>query len=311
MRELQLLGAISELLTPASASTLKSVGDDAAVSLHSGPIATSVDQTVAGVHADMGHFTHEDFGWRSVATAISDLAAMGAVPAEVLLALALPVDTSEADARSLLAGADAAAVASGARIIGGDIVSSPTLSAAVTVIGTQQEEQQFTSRDGACAGDLVGVTGDLGASAAGLIQLRAGVTDELSLRHRRPTPRTLEGQALARAGVSSMIDISDGIATDAGHLGRASSVRLLIDLPSLPIGLGVAEVASQAGIDPFALATCGGEDFELLFTATREVADLIGTSIAGTQVSWIGSAVEGEPGTDLAEKNLTGWEHGA
>ena len=311
MRELQLLSAISELLTPASASTLNSIGDDAAVSLHSGPIATSVDQTVAGVHADMDHFTHEDFGWRSVATAISDLAAMGSVPADVLLALALPVNTSEADARSLLAGADAAAVASGARIIGGDIVSSPTLSAAVTVIGTQPEGQQFATRDGACAGDLVGVTGHLGASAAGLIQLRAGVTDELSLRHRRPTPRTLEGQALARAGVSSMIDISDGIATDAGHLGRASSVRLLIDLPSLPIRPEVAEVASQAGVDPLSLAACGGEDFELLFTATREVAELIGTSIAGTQVSWIGSVVEGEPGTDLAEKNLAGWEHGA
>ncbi|CAB4882373.1 MAG: thiamine-phosphate kinase [Actinobacteria bacterium] len=311
MLEPKLLEALAQLLTPAGPGTIRSIGDDAAVSDSRGPTATSMDQTVEGIHADMSVFTHADFGWRAVATAASDMAAMGALPADVFVALALPDGTSQEDAESVVAGADAAATACGARIIGGDIVSSPTLSAAVTIVGVDPLQPGFVGRGGAKLGDLIGVTGALGGSAAGLIALRAGdSTSAVAQRHLRPTARIAEGRALAATGVTSMIDISDGIATDAGHIGAASGVCLEIRLQDLPVEDGVEAIALQSGVEPAVFAATGGEDFELLFTADPECRAAVELAVGAVGVSWIGEVTASEPGTNLTRAGLAGWQHG-
>jgi len=310
MRELNLLDALWEIITPVDTPGSLGPGDDAAV-VNLGSSANtviSVDQTVSGVHADPRFVTPNDFGWRAVTTALSDLAAMGSTPEAVLIGLIFPADTKADDLKALATGADAAAVEAGARIFGGDVSTGPVLTASVTVVGSLRDGRPPVTRSAAEPGDLVGVTGMLGGSAAGLELLRANPSDPDGLRYRRPSARVNEGIALASAGVTSMIDISDGIATDAGHLGRASGARLDVDLMRLPIDPICHRAAESTGADPHVLAATGGEDFELLFTAPAAQVDAI-EAAADLSITWVGEVVAGEGGTSLSEAGLSGWQH--
>ena len=151
------------------------------------------------------------------------------------------------------------------------MVASPVLTVAVTAVGWADREQPLVGRDGALAGDLVGVTGRLGGAGAALAVMAGRAASdgaEAALaRARRPMPRLREGRALAAAGAHAMIDLSDGLAADAGHVGRASGVLLRVELDALPLELGVAEVAAELGIAPSHLAAGAGEDYELCFCA--------------------------------------------
>jgi thiamine-monophosphate kinase len=308
MRELELLDALWEIITPVTGLGELGPGDDAALIPLDGAAVVSVDQTVSGVHADSEFVTPADFGWRAVATALSDLAAMGCEANAVLIGLTYPPDFTAEDMKALAEGANSATTEAGARIFGGDVSTGPTLSAAVTVIGSAPTGLEPVTRSGAKVGDRVGVTGTLGASAGGLELLRAAATDPDGYRYRRPSALIAEGIALAGAGVSSMIDISDGIATDAGHIGRASNVSLAIDLELLPVDPICRRAAELLGVPAADLAATGGEDFELLFTAPTAAMELIENSVQ-RPVSWIGDVVEGDPGVALNKQGLSGWEH--
>lgn len=297
-------------------------GDDAAV-VSARPVAvTSIDTVAEGVHFDRSTHSPEDVGHKALGAALSDLAAMGADTGEAYVSLALPGDLEEDEALGLVRGMAALARRTGTTVAGGDVVHANTLVVTVSVTGWADSPEHLVGRDGARPGDLVGVTGTLGGSAAGLLLLGGGggeldpsVREALLGRHRRPEPLLAAGRVLAGAGASAMIDVSDGVAADAGHLATASAAGLELELARLPLAAGVEEVGRAAGRDPLELAATGGEDYELLFTAPEPAREEIEAAVAsaGTAVTWLGRAGAGVGmqlrGRDGAHVELAGYEH--
>jgi len=272
---------------------VRGVGDDAAVVRSAGKLCvTSVDAIVENVHFRLGEngATPAEVGHRALASALSDLAAMGAQSAEAYLVLGLSPGFTEAQALELVRGALQLAASTGTTLAGGDVVSAPVLTVCVTVVGWAEEEPELVGRDGVRIGDLVGVTGTLGS------------------RPSHPVPRLHEGRALAQAGAHAMIDISDGLATDARHIGERSGVRLEIELEELPLG---------EGVPGFQVAATTGEDYELCFCVSPEDRGAVEDALraaGGAQVTWIGHASAGAPGVSFLdargdEQHLEGFEH--
>lgn len=250
-------------------------GDDAAVTLPEGATATSIDAVVDGIHFHREWATPTQIGHKALAAALSDLAAMGAQTGEAYLALFVPPDLTRSDFFAIQEGVQKLAEETGTALVGGDLVRSPVLSLAVTVVGHRPEPKDFVTRAGARPGDLIVVTGELGGAGAGLALLnepelsdRSGLDrptiEALIRRQLEPRPQLEAGLALAIAGATAMIDISDGLGADAGHLAKAGRVQLAIDLTSTPFADGLAEVADVAGRDREVMGTGEGEDYELL-----------------------------------------------
>jgi thiamine-monophosphate kinase len=303
------------------------VGDDAAFVRAEGVTVTSVDVFVEGIHFRLATTSLRDLGHKCLAASMSDLAACGAAAGEAYLVLGLPRNTAEREVLELIEGAEELAVEIGATICGGDISASNELFVAVTAVGYASNETDLVSRDGARAGELVGVTGRLGGAGAGLVLLErkehglpVEVGEQLIERQRLPRPLLAAGAALARAGVSAMIDLSDGLASDAARISEESGVAIDIELSSVPLDEGVDAVARIVGASGAELAATAGEDYELLFTAPKNAQAKVESAAeaAGTVVTWIGTAGPAESGPDAAVRllddqgvaqPLSGWDH--
>jgi len=312
MGEFELLARIRERLPPAGSRVRLGSGDDAAITVPGGATATSVDALVDGVHFRREWSSPAQIGHKALATALSDLAAMGAEPGEAYVVLGIPEDFSEDACLELLDGMTALAGETGTALAGGDVTRAPTLTLAMTVVGHAPSPDDFLTRVGAHPGDALVVTGELGAAAAGLVlleadgqasspfvSLRATNSERAALigKQLEPLPRLEAGRALSEAGATGAIDISDGLGGDAGHLAAASGVGVRIEAEALPIADGVAEVAEAAGVEPLELAASGGEDYELLATLPPNRLDEARAAVAktGTVLTRIGEAVP-DPG---------------
>lgn len=282
--ERRLLHYLTRLVGPPPPDVLTGIGDDAAViqPKKGQRLLLSTDLLVEGVHFDMGTATMSDIGWKAAASNLSDIAAMGGTPQYLLPALALPPHLKASDLGALYRGILRQCRPHHVQIIGGDLSSSSTkMFIGITVIGSSPGTA--LTRKGARVGDFIYVTGTLGDSLAGLHLLRQakhrrGTKKDrratphvrmLAQRHLRPTPRLTEGQFLAQHHcATAAIDLSDGLSSDLRHLCEGSNRGAVIEATALPISPACRWYAQAVHHDPIDLALMGGEDYELLFTAS-------------------------------------------
>lgn len=271
--EFELIDAIRERFR-APQGTL-GIGDDCAVIPRGDGLVTlvSCDLLVEDVHFRLPQIPASELGWKSAAVNISDVAAMGGTPTAMFLGLSIPEGMDEGWFDSFFDGFKACSERFGTALLGGDTTASQGgLGISVTVLGQCPEGQEIR-RDGARPGDLICVTGTLGDSAAGLRLLEEGLQlpQDASLinKHFHPVPRISDGLAL-RGIASSMMDISDGVASDLRHILKASEAGATVDVSALPLSVELRNCCSRNGWDPVGIALEGGEDYELLFTVGPE-----------------------------------------
>ena len=274
------------------------IGDDAAVLEPAGRLVWTVDTAVEHVHFERAWLTLAELGWRSFQAAASDVSAMAAAPLAALSSIIFPARFSAAELSQLARGQRAAARALGFQIVGGNLSRGSELSITTTLVGRSARP---VLRSDAKPGDELWLCGELGLAAAGLRLLQRGMKRASSSAERRALLAFRRPRAQLEAGLGlqhrahAAIDISDGLAGDAAHLARASSVRLVIDVALLEAALSPAllALAEQLGVPALELALYGGEDYALLAAGPRRarppVARAIGSVIAGTGV-WLEQA---------------------
>jgi thiamine-monophosphate kinase len=289
----------------AGAEVRVGIGDDAAVTVPGGTTVTSMDAFVDGIHFRREVAPMRSIGRKALAAALSDVAAMGASAGEAYVALGIPEEVGETACTELYEGLAGLAEETNTALLGGDVTRAPVLMLAIAVVGHAASPDAVVGRDGAAPGQALAVTGELGGAAAGLVllehpelagELDPGLVAGLTQRQLEPAPMLAAGAALASAGASALIDLSDGLGADAAQIGAASGVLAEIELEQVPVQSGVAELAAAAGLDSADLATAGGEDYELLVALPedRVAGAQSAVAAAGAALTVIGRTAPGE-----------------
>jgi thiamine-monophosphate kinase len=295
-------------------------GDDAAVlpAMRESMVVTA-DILVQDRHFDLGFSSPPDVGFKALTVNVSDVAAMGATPRYAVVSLGAPAGTDVAVLEGIYEGIAESADEHGVAIVGGDTTGSPVLLLSIALIG-EATEGRALPRSGALEGDFICVTGALGAAVAGLQlhrrndQPARAVLERfpgLATAHRRGRARVAEGRAAARGGAHAMIDVSDGLVADLGHICETSGLGAVLDTGKIPIDRGVEEAAAVIGVSPLDLALHGGDDYELVIAVPRELVDALGKDISQTPLSVIGRFVAGS-GVSLETGETVqprGWDH--
>jgi thiamine-monophosphate kinase len=323
-------GLVARLTAGLSArpDVLVGVGDDCAVLDLGGEqvLLATCDALLDGEHFLRRVATSEQIGRRAMAVNLSDIASMGGCPRYALISLLLPADLPAAFMDGVYRGLRAEAEEYGAVIVGGNITGSPVFGLDITLLG-QARRGQALLRSGARPGDALLVTGTLGEAAAGLhlllhpeINAPASIAARLKAAQLTPVPRVPEGRLLATLGVvTAMLDISDGLAADLGHLCERSGVGARLDEAALPLPEAVRAAAQLAGQSALDWALFGGEDYQLLLSAPRAAVPRISETLwvaTGTTVTVIGDILPPEAGLTLRARDGSirplpprGWDH--
>jgi len=330
MRERELIRNIARRAGSLNPLLKKGIGDDCAIfrSLPGSDWLVTADMLVDNVHFDRSWHSPYLLGRKSLAVNISDIAAMGGIPQFAILGLALPAGCDEHWTTEYMDGFFSLLQEYECALIGGDTVSAAAITLSVTVIGTV-EQGRAIGRDGARPGDSVYVSGCLGSAAAGLHLFSHKLTGDgsgkatdfpaLRRQHLDPVPQVQLGRVLRESGmVTAMQDISDGIATDLGHICSASSVTAVVEAGDLPAHDELLAMCGQLQLDPLEFQLRGGEDYELLFTVRagsgEQLAELV-LERTGKEIYRIGRIEEGQGGVMLSRSGsieniaFQGYEH--
>jgi thiamine-monophosphate kinase len=327
LTEDQLIAALARVLSGRAPGVLVGLGDDAAVvEPPRGSMVLTTDMLLDGVHFDLGAIAPADLGAKAVVVNVSDVAAMGASPRYAVVSLALRPTVEAAWVMELYGGMRAACDEYALALVGGDTNRGDVVTIAVTVVG-EAAPGRAVRRDGARPGDVVAVTGTLGGAAGGFLLSRLHPSKlgralgqpwgrTLLQALHRPVARVGEGQTLAQAGATAMMDLSDGLAKDLSRLCEASGCGARIRLADVPVADELRSAASALDVEPLEVALSGGEDYELLVTldatafdrARDELRERFGVTL--TEVGVIideGLVAVGADGEEPLEAK--GWDH--
>ncbi len=304
---------------PETSRLLCGPGDDCAVvQLGGGQVLLSCDAMVEGIHFGRDWMSPEDIGWKAGAAALSDIAAMGGVARCILVTLGCASDTDPVFLKGLYAGIAAVVSEYGVAVAGGDTVRTREgVFLDVAVVGEMEDGITPRHRSNARPGDIIAVTGCPGSAALGLHALEQGDITPATLieAHTRPRPRLAEGAWLARESAAhAMIDISDGIASDLGHIAERSSVHIEIETAALPVSPEMRVYAKKTGRAVEAFALGGGEDYELVVTLAADEATALRERFVAKfdlPFSFIGVAQPGAAGVflDGSPVGRQGYDH--
>jgi thiamine-monophosphate kinase len=297
--ELGEFGLIRELTSRLTTTPAVRVGpgDDAAVvAAPDRRVVASTDILLEGRHFRRDWSTAYDVGRKAAAQNLADIAAMGAVPTALLLGLVVPAELPVTWPSELMDGLRDECQVAGAAVVGGDVVRGDTIMVSITALGDLRNQEPVT-RGGAQPGDLVAVTGWLGWSAAGYAVLSRGFRSPRALveAHRRPAPPYAEGPRAAALGATSMVDISDGLVADLGHVARASGVGIALSTDAFHVPQEFQDTARALNADPVQWLLSGGEDHALAATFPPDVDLPMAWSVVGRVEQGEGVLVDGAP----------------
>lgn len=301
-------GLIQKVTTRLStaATTLLGPGDDAAVvAAADGRVVASTDVLVEGRHFRCDWSSAIDIGHRAAAANLADIAAMGAVPTALLVALCVPTDLDPHWVEQLADGLSAEAESVGAAVVGGDMSASPVITIAVTALGDLRGRPPVL-RAGARPGDILAMAGRIGHAAAGYTVLARGFRSPKALvdAYRRPVVPYWAGPAAAALGATSMIDVSDGLLADVGHLADASHVGIDIRQDVFELTQPMRDASAALGVDPYTWVLAGGDDHPLVATFAPGTKLGPGWLVIGRVTEGTGVTVDGRRHT-----GPTGWDH--